>query len=88
MTGLAEYYNTPLRLAAFRRQFENACHRPGMDPATFATELGILAVCGFSDMNGKAQDLMIRNKSMVAQRSCELRRHLDGAAEENEMMVF
>ena len=33
-------------------------------------------------MNGKARDLMIRNKFIAAQRSCELRRHLDGAAEE------
>ena len=52
------------------------------DPATFATELGILAVRGFADMSGKAQDLMIRNKFIAAQQSCELRRHLDGAAED------
>ena len=32
-------------------------------------------------MNRKARDLMIRNKFVAAQRSCELR-HLDGAAEE------
>ena len=82
MTGLSEYYNSPGRLAVFRWQFDNACHRPGVDPATFATELGILAVRGFADMNGKARDLMIRNKFIAAQRSCELRRHLDGAAEE------
>ena len=82
VTGLSEYYNTPGRLAVFRRQFENVCRRPGVDPATFVTELGILAVRGFSDINGKARDLMIRNKFIAAQRSCELRRHLDGAAEE------
>ena len=51
-----------------------------MDPATFATELGILAVCGFADMGERARDLMIRNKFIAAQQSCELRRHLDGAA--------
>ena len=45
-------------------------------------ELGILAVRGFADINGKARDLMIRNKFIAAQWSCELRRHLDGAAEE------
>ena len=33
-------------------------------------------------MNGKAWDLMIRNKFIVAQRSYKLRRHLDGASEE------
>ena len=41
---LSAYHNTPGRLAVFRRQFENAHRRPGLDPATFATELGILAL--------------------------------------------
>ena len=66
VTGLSEYYTTPGRLAVFRRQFENACRRPGVDPATFAMELWILAVSGFADMNGKAQDLMMRNKFIAA----------------------
>ena len=47
---LSAYYNTPGRLAVVRRQFENACRRPGLDPATFGTELGILALRGFADM--------------------------------------
>ena len=79
---MSEYYNTPGRLAVVRRQFENACRHPGLDPATFVTELGILAVRGFADMNEKARDLMICNKFIAAQRSCELRRHVDGAAAE------
>ena len=37
---------------------------------------------GFAGLNGKARDLMIGNKLTAAQRSYELRRHLDGAAEE------
>ena len=82
VTNLSEYYNTPGRLAVVRRQFENACRPPGLDPATFAMELGILAVRGFADMNEKARDLMIRNKFIAAQRTCELSRHLDGAAAE------
>ena len=45
--GLSEYYNSPGRLAVVRRRFESASRRPGMDPATSATELGILAVRGF-----------------------------------------
>ena len=61
---LLAYYNTPGRLAVFRRQFENAYRRPGSDPATFATELGILALRGFSDMKEKARHLMVRNKSL------------------------
>ena len=77
---LSVYYNTPGRLAVFRRQFENARWRPRLDPATFATELGILALRGFSDMKEKARDLMVRNKFIAAQQSCDLRRHLDGVA--------
>ena len=48
----------------------------------FATQLGILALRGLADMKEKARDLMIRNKFIAAQRSCDLRRHLDGAAAE------
>ena len=68
---LSAYYNTPGRLAVIRRQFENARRHPGLDPATFATELGI---------SGITRILMVRNKFIAAQQSCDLRRHLDGAA--------
>ena len=51
-----------------------------MDPATFATELGILAVWGFGDMGKRAQDSMIRDRFIVAQQNCGLRRHLDGVS--------
>ena len=61
----------------FRRQFESAAHRPGMDPATFATELEILAVRGFGDMGKRARNWMIRYRFIAAQQSCGLRRHLD-----------
>ena len=37
-----DYYNAPGRLAVFRQQFGSATHQPAMDPATFATELGII----------------------------------------------
>ena len=77
---LLAYYNTPGRLAVFLRLFENAHRRPGSDPATFATELGILALRGFSDMTEKGRDLMVQDKFIASQRSCDLRRHLDGAA--------
>ena len=39
--------------------------------ATLATELGILAVRGFADMGESARDLMIRNKFIAAQQSCD-----------------
>ena len=79
---LSAYYNTPGRLAVFRRQFENVHRRPGLDPATFATELGILALRGFSDMKEKARDLMVRNKIIGSQLSYDLRLHLDSAMPE------
>ena len=72
--------------AFFRRQFENAYRRPGSDPATFSTELGILALRGFSDMKEKARDLMVRNKFITSQQSCDLRRHLDSATPETSIL--
>ena len=43
--GISNYYNSPGRLAVFRRKF-----RTGVDPATFATELEILAVRGYGHL--------------------------------------
>ena len=78
--GLLEYHNSPWRLAVFRRRFESAIRRPGVDPATFATDLGILAVRGFGDMGKRARDSMIRDRFIAAQRNCGLHRHLDGVS--------
>ena len=61
----------------FRWQFESATRRTGMDPATFATELEILAVRGFGDMGKCARNRMVRDRLIADQRSCGLRRHLD-----------
>ena len=83
---LSAYYNTPGRLAVFRRQFEKAYRRPGLDPATFAMELGVLTLRGFSDMKEKARDLMVRHKFIASTQSCDLRRHLDGAAPETSIL--
>ena len=83
---LSAYYNTPGRLAVFRRQFENVHRRPGLDPAIFATEFGILALRRFSDMKEKARDLMVRNKFIASQQSCDLRRHLDSATPETSIV--
>ena len=64
----------------FRRRFKSAFRRPGMDPATFATELGILALWRFGDMGKRARDAMIRDKFIAGQRHCGLRRQFDGFA--------
>ena len=59
VNGLSAYYRSPGRLAVLRRRFESAFCRPGLAPATFATELGILAIQGFEDKNEQARDIMI-----------------------------
>ena len=50
VSGLSAYYQSPGRLVVLRRRFESAFHQPGLDPATFATDLGILAIQGFEDI--------------------------------------
>ena len=78
MSGLSAYYQSPGRLAVLRRRFVSAFRRLGLDPATFVTELGILAIQGFEDMKEQARDTMIRDKFIAGQRQCALRRQLDG----------
>ena len=82
VSGLSANYQSPGRLAVRRRSFESAFRRPGLDPATFATELGILVIQGFEDMNEQARDTMIRDKFIAGQRQCTLRRQLDGFAQD------
>ena len=48
--GLSNYYYSPGRLAVFKRTFKSVTRRTGADPATFATELQILAVRGLGVM--------------------------------------
>ena len=60
---LSEYYNLPGRLAIFRRKFDNVNRRDGEDPASFATELEILAVRGFGDVGQKAWTQIDRDRS-------------------------
>ena len=71
--GLSAYYESPGRLAGLRRRFESAFRRPGLDPATFATDLGMLAIQGFGDMEEQARDTMIRDKFIAGQGQCALR---------------
>ena len=78
--GLTAYYQSPGRLAGLRRQFAGALRHPGLDPATFATDLGMLAIQGFGDMKEQARDTMIRDKFIDGQEQCALRRQLDGFA--------
>ena len=81
MGGLSAYYQSPGRLAGLRRRFESAFRQPGLDPATFATDLGMLAIQGFGDMKEQARDTMIRDKFIAGQGQCALWRQLDGFAQ-------
>ena len=78
--GLTAYYQSPGRLAGLRRQFAGELRQPGLDPVTFATDLGMLALQGFGDMKEQARDTMIRDKFIDGQEQCALRRQLDGFA--------
>ena len=82
VSGLSAYYQSPGRLAGLRRRFESAFRQPGLDPATFATDLGILAIQGFGDMKEQARDMMIRDKFIAGQGQCALWRQLDGFAQD------
>ena len=75
--GLSEYYNSPGRLAVFRRKFDSVVCQDGEDPAAFATKLEILAVRGFGDVGPQARTRMARDRFISEQRSCGLRHHLD-----------
>ena len=79
--GMAAYYQSPGRLAGLRRRFESAFRQQGLDPATFATDLGMLAIQGFGDMREQARDTMKRDKFIAGQEQCALRRQLDGFAQ-------
>ena len=81
VSGLSAYYQSPGRLAVLRRWFESAFRQLGLYPATFATDLGILAIQGFEDMKEQARDTMIRDKFIAGQRQCALRQQLDGFAQ-------
>ena len=59
------------------KKFESVTHREGEDPATFASELEILAVRGFGDMGARARTRMVRDRFILVQHSCGLRRYLD-----------
>ena len=73
---------SPGRLAGLRRRFESAFRQPGLDPATFATDLGMLAIQGYSDMKEQARDKMIRDRFIAGQEQRALRRQLDGFAQD------
>ena len=75
--SLSDHYNAPGRLAGYKRQFQQACRRPGDDPSIFAIELETLARRAFIDIDITIQLLMVRDHFINGQAECALRRHLD-----------
>ena len=75
--SLSEHYNSPGRLAEYKRQFQRAFRRPGDDPSIFATELQTLARRAFMDIDLKIQSQMVRDRFIDGQAECALCRHLD-----------
>ena len=76
--ALTEQYSSPGRLADYRRQFERISWRPGEDPSVFAVELETLELRVFGDFSSSARLQLVRDRFIVGQVGCSLRRHLDG----------
>ena len=49
----------------------------GDDPSAFAKGLEILAFRGFGDIGPQTRTRMVRDRLILEQQSCGLRRHLD-----------
>ena len=75
--SLSDHYNSPGRLAEYKRQFQWVVRRRGDDPSTFAIELETLARRAFIDIDISIQLLMVRDRFIDIQVECALRRHLD-----------
>ena len=80
--GLAVYYQSPGRLASLRKRFSDAFRQPGLDPATYATDLGMLAIQGFGDIGGQIRDKLIRDKFIAGQEQLALRQQLNSFSQD------
>ena len=71
--AVSDHYSAPVRLAIYRRKFENAVRRDEGDPSMFAMELETLAVRGFGDAGLSARTWMVHDRFIIG----HLRHHLD-----------
>ena len=78
-TGCLLYrnYNSPGRLANYRREFDRTVRRKGEDPYNFAIALETLAVKAFGNMGQTARLRLIRDRFIAGHDNCDLRRYLD-----------
>ena len=74
---LSDHYNSPGRLAEYKRQFQWVVRRQKDDPSIFAIELETLAGRAFIDIDISIQLQMVRDRFIDGQVECALRRHLD-----------
>ena len=74
---LSAHYASPGRLAKYKRQFERMTRPPGDDPAAFTIELETLARKAFVDMDASVRLQLVRDRLIIGQGNCALRRHLD-----------
>ena len=66
--SLSDHYNSPGRLAEYKRQFQRVVRRPGDDPSIFAIELETLARRAFMDIDLKIQLQMVETVSSMDRR--------------------
>ena len=59
INSLSDHYNSPGRLAEYKRQFQRVSRQPEDDPSIFAIELETLAQRAFMDVNLKIQLQMV-----------------------------
>ena len=86
INSLSDYYNSPGRLAEYKRQFQWVARQPGDDPSIFAIELETLARRAFMDVHLKIQLQMVRDRFIDGQADRALRRHLDSLGPNTPMI--
>ena len=83
--SLSDHYNSPGRLAEYKRQFQRVVRRPRDDPSIFAIELEKLARRAFIDIDISIPLQMVRDRFIDGQVECALRRHLDSLGPDTHM---
>ena len=72
--ALSSHYGSPGRLTNYRREFDRTVRKMGEDPSNFAIKLETLAVKAFGNMGQIARLRLIRDRFIVGQENCDLRR--------------
>ena len=83
--SLSDHYNSPGRLAEYKRQFQRVVRRPRDDQSIFAIELETLARRAFIDIDNSIQLQMVCYRFIDGQVECALRRHLDSLGPDTHM---